>query len=252
MTSTGEQQQQQQQDTQQLRHLFDDVRGMVQRGRSGRLRLAGKLQQLQADLAGPVGQRNRSLADGLHRELAQLWPRRPQRVVQLAREHVVKEMMKVALCAAGHHGLARGLDNVAISCFSGACRLVTAAGPPAPHGAGWESTALSELRRWTLAEAQGSLRRQLVWVYAEAERASGDVRQRTPRQAPTRDHFRGGPYTALRQRPRGADLVERPTCPLKRTTPRRPSNPLVCFIRPRHTTVRSSSHNQQVVLTESS
>ncbi len=203
---------------------------MVHRGRSGRLRLAGKLQQLQADLAGPVGQRNRSLADGLHHELAQLWPRRPKRVVQLAREHVVKEMMKVALCAAGHHGLARGLDNVAISCFSGACRLVTAAGPPAPHGAGWECTALSELKRWTLAEAQGSLRRQLVWVYTEAERASSDVRQRTPRASPTRDHFRGGPYAALRrQRPR-TDVGKPPTCPLK-PTPCRPSNPSVCFIR---------------------
>ena len=161
---------------------------MVHRGRTGRLRLAGKLQQLQADLAGPVGHSNRSLADGLHRELAQLWPRRPKRVVQLAREHVVKEMMKVALCAAGHHGLARGLENVAISCFSGACRLVTA-----------------------------------------AERASGQVRLRTPRQAPTRDHFRGGPYATLRQRPQ-ADIRERPTFPLKPTT-RRPCNPSVCFIR---------------------
>ena len=212
---------------------------MVHRGRSGRLRLAGKLQQLQADLAGPVGQRNRSLADGLHRELAQLWPRRPKRVVQLAREHVVKEMMKVALCAAGHHGLARGLDNVAISCFSGACRLVTAAGPPAPHGAGWECTALSELKRWTLAEAQGSLRRQLVWVYTEAERASSDVRQRTPRACPTRDHFRGGPYAALRQRPR-ADVGERPSCPLKPTT-RRPSNISVCFIRRPTTTAEAEA-----------
>jgi hypothetical protein len=127
-------------------------------------------------------------------------------------------------------------------------RLLTAAGPPAPHGAGWESTALSELRRWTLAEAQGSLRRQLVWVYREAERAGGDVRQRAPRQAPTRDHFRGGPYAALRQRPRGADLVERPTCPLKPTSPRRSSNPSVCFVRPRSTTAMSSGHNQQVVL----
>ena len=213
---------------------------MVHRGRSGRLRLACKLQQLQADLAGPVGQRNRSLADGLHRELAQLWPRRPKRVVQLAREHVVKEMMKVALCAAGHHGLARGLDNVAISCFSGACRLVTAAGPPAPHGAGWECTTLSELKRWTLAEAQGSLRRQLVWVYAEAERASSDVRQRTPRQAPTRDHFRGGPYAALRQQRPRADVGERPTCPLKPTT-RRPCNISVCFIRRPTTTAEAEA-----------
>ncbi len=91
MISTGEQQQQQQEeDSQHLRRQFEDVWHMVHRGRSSRLRLAGKLQQLQADLAGPVGQRNRSLADGLHRELAQLWPRRPKRVVQLAREHVVK------------------------------------------------------------------------------------------------------------------------------------------------------------------
>ena len=213
---------------------------MVHRGRSGRLRLACKLQQLQADLAGPVGQRNRSLADGLHRELAQLWPRRPKRVVQLAREHVVKEMMKVALCAAGHHGLARGLDNVAISCFSGACRLVTAAGPPAPHGAGWECTTLSKLKRWTLAEAQGSLRRQLVWVYAEAEGASGDVRQRNPRASPTRDHFRGGPYaTLLQQRPR-TDVGKRPTCPLKPTT-QRPCNISVCFIRRPTTTAEAEA-----------
>jgi hypothetical protein len=146
MTSIGKQQQQpQQQDSQHLRHLFEDVRLMVHRGRSSHLRLVGKLQQLQADLAGPVGQRNQSLADGLHRKLAQLWPRRPKRVVQLAREHIVKEMMKVALCTASHHGLARGLDNMAILCFSGACQLVTAAGPPTPHGAGWECTALSKL-----------------------------------------------------------------------------------------------------------
>jgi hypothetical protein len=159
-------------------------------------------------------------------------------VVQLAREHVVKEMMKVALCAAGHHGLARGLDNVAISCFSSACRLVTAAGPPAPHGAGWECMALSELKRWTLAEAQGSLRRQLVWVYTEAERASGDLRQRTPRQAPTCDHFRGGPYTTLRQQRPRMDVGKRPTCPTKPTT-RRPCNTSVCFIcRPTITTKR--------------
>jgi hypothetical protein len=148
----------------------------------------------------------------------------PQEGGELVCEHVVKEMMKVALCAAGHHGLACGLDNVVILCFSGACWLVTAAGPPALHGAGWECMALSELKRWTLAEAQGSLRRQLVWVYAEAERASGDVRQRTPRQAPTRDHFRRGPYaTLLQQRPR-TDVGKWPSC-------WRPCNTSVCFIR---------------------
>jgi hypothetical protein len=44
MTSISErQQQQQQQDSKHLRRLFEDVRHMVHRGRSGRLRLAAKL-----------------------------------------------------------------------------------------------------------------------------------------------------------------------------------------------------------------
>jgi len=197
---------------------------MVHRGRSGRLRLAGKLQQLQADLAGPVANATGASLMGCTASWRSCGHGAPRGWCSW------REMMRVALCAAAHHGLARGLDNVAISCFSGACRLVTAAGPPAPHGAGWECTALSELKRWTLAEAQGSLGRQLVWVYAKAERASGDVRQRTPRQAPTRDHFRGGPYATLcQQRPR-ADVGKRPTCPLKPTN-QRPCNISVCFIR---------------------
>ena len=109
-------------------------------GAEAAVQLDGKLQQLQANLAGPVSQCNCILADWLDRELVQLWP---------WRKHLVKEMMKVALCAAVHHGLAHGLDNMAILCFSGACWLVTAMGPPALHGAGWESMALNDLRRWT-------------------------------------------------------------------------------------------------------
>jgi hypothetical protein len=106
-------------------------------------------------------------------------------VVQLACEHVIKEMMRVTLCTASHHGIAHGLDNMAISCFSGTCQLVTATSPPTPHGAGWECMVLSKLKHWTLAEAQGSLHHQLVWVYSKAERASSNIRQHTPHQAPT-------------------------------------------------------------------